>query len=119
MKIIHQKKIWRYNFDFKIIVHPKRTFHSSSYFQSNKANKLSIYDLDLKIGEIIEIENHPNSEKLYVEKIQVGEEKPRTIISGLAPYYNKQELNKKKLLVVCNLKHTDIGKLGILSEGEE
>ena len=39
--------------------------------------------LDLRVGEIVEVENHPDAERLYVEKIDVGEEKPRTIISGI------------------------------------
>jgi len=65
----------------------------------------------------LEIEKHPKSDRLYVEKIDVGEEKPRTIISGLAEHYTLEELKGRKLLVMCNLKSNDIGKLGIISDG--
>ena len=88
--------------------------------QPNKKNQpkpLSPYEIDLRVGEIVEIEKHPKSDRLYVEKINVGEDKPRTIISGLAEHYTLEELKGRKLLVMCNLKPTDIGKLGIISEG--
>jgi len=39
----------------------------------------------LRVGKIIECEKHPESEKLYIEKIDLGEPegKIRTIGSGL------------------------------------
>jgi tRNA-binding EMAP/Myf-like protein len=38
---------------------------------------------DLRVGKIVECEKHPDSEKLYIEKIDIGEENLRTIGSGL------------------------------------
>ncbi len=35
-----------------------------------------------RVGRIVEISQHPDAEKLYVEKIDVGEPAPRTIVSG-------------------------------------
>jgi len=83
----------------------------------NKPKELTPYLIDIRVGQIVEIEQHPKSEKLFVEKIDVGEETPRTIISGLAAHYKLEELKGKKLLVMCNLKSVDIGKLGIVSHG--
>eukprot|EP01091_Cochliopodium_minus_P005510 TRINITY_DN15424_c0_g1_i1.p1 TRINITY_DN15424_c0_g1~~TRINITY_DN15424_c0_g1_i1.p1 ORF type:complete len:547 (+),score=194.68 TRINITY_DN15424_c0_g1_i1:183-1823(+) len=85
--------------------------------KKNQPKPLSPYEIDLRVGHIIDIEKHPKSDRLYVEKIDVGEEKPRTIISGLAEHYKLEELKGRKLLVMCNLVSTDIGKLGIISEG--
>ena len=33
--------------------------------------------MDIRIGKILEVYPHPESEKLYVEKIDLGEEAPR------------------------------------------
>ena len=37
--------------------------------------------LELKVGEIKEVDDHPNADKLYVLKVDIGEE--RTIIAGI------------------------------------
>lgn len=36
--------------------------------------------LDIRVGKIIDVEKHPNADSLYVEKVDVGEGKPRTIV---------------------------------------
>ena len=71
--------------------------------------------LNLKVGKIIEIDNHPDADKLYVEKIDVGEEEPRTIVSGLKEFYNKEDLLGKKVVVLTNLKPAKLR--GIKSKG--
>lgn len=71
--------------------------------------------LNLKVGEIIEISQHPNAEKLYIEKIDLGEEEPRQIISGLKDYYEMDELKGRKVIVVANLKPAKLR--GEMSQG--
>jgi tRNA-binding EMAP/Myf-like protein len=45
---------------------------------------LDVYKLcDLRVGKIVECEKHPDSDKLYIEKIDLGEGRIRTIGSGL------------------------------------
>lgn len=39
--------------------------------------------LDFRVGRIIECARHPDAESLYVEKVDVGEPNPRTVVSGL------------------------------------
>lgn len=65
-------------------------------------------EIQLVVGKIVEIEKHPEAEKLYIEKIDCGEEEPRTIVSGLVPYYTAEELLGKNLVVVANLKPTKL-----------
>ena len=60
--------------------------------------------LCIKIGKIIDISNHPDADSLFVEKIDLGEGAPRTIVSGLRNFYKAEELNGKKVAVLCNLK---------------
>ena len=38
--------------------------------------------LDMRVGLIISAEKHPDADALYIEKIDVGEPEPRTVISG-------------------------------------
>jgi len=72
--------------------------------------------LDFRVGKIVSIEKHPEKDKLYCEKIDVGEDEPRTIASGLVDYYPEASaLLNRKVLVVCNLKPRKMG--GFVSKG--
>ena len=35
--------------------------------------------LDIRVGQIVRVEQHPNADSLYVEQIDLGEEKPRQV----------------------------------------
>ena len=59
--------------------------------------------------------NHPDSDKLFCELIDVGEESPRSVASGLRSYYNLDDMIDRKVLVVCNLKPAKLA--GFKSEG--
>jgi methionyl-tRNA synthetase len=59
--------------------------------------------LDLRVGEIKSVEDHPNAEKLFVMKVDLGEGEDRTIVAGLRSYYDKEDLIGKKSVFVANL----------------
>eukprot|EP01129_Flabellula_baltica_P014667 TRINITY_DN7084_c0_g1_i1.p1 TRINITY_DN7084_c0_g1~~TRINITY_DN7084_c0_g1_i1.p1 ORF type:complete len:544 (-),score=170.81 TRINITY_DN7084_c0_g1_i1:22-1590(-) len=59
--------------------------------------------LDVRVGQIISAEVHPNADGLYVEQIDVGEEQPRTIVSGLRAYYELEDLIGRQVIVILNL----------------
>jgi len=59
--------------------------------------------LDLRVGTIIAAEQHPDADKLLRFDVDLGEEKPRQIISGIAEFFNPAELVGKKVVVVANL----------------
>ncbi|HHU24655.1 MAG: methionine--tRNA ligase [Bacilli bacterium] len=63
--------------------------------------------LDLRVGEIIDSKKHPNATKLLVSQVKIGEE-VRQIVSGIAEYYQPEEIIGKKVLVVVNLKPVKI-----------
>jgi len=71
--------------------------------------------VEMKVGKIIEISLHPDAERLYVEKIDLGGGEIRTIVSGLVSYYQPEELLGKQVLVASNLKPATLR--GVLSEG--
>lgn len=63
-----------------------------------------ICQLEFKVGTIIKVWNHPEADKLYCEEIDVGEEAPRQIASGLRPHFTLEQMQGQRLLVVANLK---------------
>jgi methionyl-tRNA synthetase len=71
--------------------------------------------VQLKVGEIVEADKHPNADRLLVLKVEVGEDRPRSIVAGIAAKYNAEDLIGKKIVIVANLKPRKLR--GILSEG--
>ena len=83
-----------------------------------KKNIITIDELDkveLKVGQIKEVERVAKSKKLYKLQIDVGEKTPRTIVSGIVPYYTEEELLGKQVVVVTNLKPAKL--CGVESNG--
>ena len=70
---------------------------------------------DLRIGKIINCENVPKSKKLLRLTIDIGEEKPRNIFSGIAAFYKPEDLIGKLTVVVANLEPRKM--MGSVSEG--
>ena len=58
----------------------------------------------LKVSKIIECDKHPEGDKLYILKLDTGEEEPRQIVSSIVPYYSKEELMGRNIVLVSNLK---------------
>lgn len=74
----------------------------------------SLKKLDLRIGKIRKVEEHPNADRLYVCRVDIGDEE-RTLVAGLRPYYEKDEMQGKKVVVLANLEPATLR--GIKSEG--
>jgi methionyl-tRNA synthetase len=74
---------------------------------SDEDNFIAIEDfikVELRVGEILEAERIPKSDKLLRFMVDVGEENPRQILAGIAEYYDPESLIGKKIVVVANLK---------------
>lgn len=70
-------------------------------------NFISIDDfikVELRVGEIKVAERIPKADKLLRFEVDLGEEKPRQILAGLAEYYDPEKLIGRKVVVVANLK---------------
>lgn len=59
--------------------------------------------VDLVVGKILEAKEHPNADKLLVFRVDIGEDEPRTIISGIKKWYAPEDLVGKNVIVVRNL----------------
>lgn len=79
-------------------------------------DSVNVARLDFRVGKIVEVEKHPDADSLYVEKIDLGEGKLRTIVSGLVKYVPIEEMKDRLVLVLCNLKPAKMR--GVMSEGE-
>lgn len=77
-------------------------------------DKIDSSRLNLLVGKVVEVNKHPDAEKLYVEKIDLGEEQPRTVVSGLVDYIDVDKFQNKLVVVLCNLKPSKLR--GVLSE---
>jgi len=70
--------------------------------------------LDLRIGKILEAKPHPNAEKLYLLKVDIGDKKIQ-LVAGIRPFYSQDELSGKFISVLVNLEPRNIR--GFNSEG--
>ncbi len=81
--------------------------------------------IDLRVGEVRSAERIPKADKLLLITVDIGEEKPRQILAGIAQYYEPEKLVGRKIVVVANLKprklrgHESQGMLLAASVGEE
>ncbi len=71
------------------------------------ANLIDMTDfakVELRVGEVLTAERIPKADKLLLITVDIGEEKPRQILAGIAQYYEPEQLIGRKIVVVANLK---------------
>ncbi|XP_059061231.1 tyrosine--tRNA ligase, cytoplasmic [Achroia grisella] len=71
---------------------------------ANNIDEITPSKLDIRVGQIVEVSRHPDADALYVEKIDLGEGAPRTIVSGLVNFVPIEEMQNRSVAVLCNLK---------------
>jgi methionyl-tRNA synthetase len=59
--------------------------------------------LAARAGIVRKVENHPAADKLLVLSIDLGEEKPRTVVAGLRDSYAPEELRDRPIVLLANL----------------
>lgn len=77
---------------------------AGSKTKSTAEAEITIARLDIRVGLITKVQKHPDADSLYVEEIDVGEAAPRTVVSGLVNYIPIEEMQNRKVCVLCNLK---------------
>jgi methionine--tRNA ligase beta chain len=58
--------------------------------------------LELKVGEIKEVNDHPNADRLYVVVVDLGD-KTKQLVAGIKGSYQKEDLVGRQVIVVDNL----------------
>jgi methionyl-tRNA synthetase len=71
--------------------------------------------LDMVIGRIASVEEHPDADKLWVMTVDLGSVGQRTLVAGLRGHYGREELEDRRIVVVTNLVPAKLR--GVLSEG--
>ena len=71
--------------------------------------------VEMKVGKIKSVEDHPNADKLYVVNLDDGSENGRTICAGIKEHYSISELEGLMVIFVANLAPRKLR--GVVSEG--
>ena len=58
--------------------------------------------VDLRVARVLQVEPHPNADRLLKLQIDLGDER-RQLVAGLAAHYRPEELIGKQIIVVANL----------------
>jgi len=121
--IIDQPKHLFEKIDDKIIeneqIKLKKNAEENSLSSNVEALKESVefndFDkLDLRVGQILSAKKVKKSDKLLELTVDIGLEK-RTIVSGIAQYFQPNDILNKKVVVLANLKPKKL--MGIKSNG--
>jgi methionyl-tRNA synthetase len=59
--------------------------------------------LDVRVGRVVRVENHPDADKLYIVEADLGSER-KTMIAGMREAYEPEEMRGKEVAVLVNLK---------------
>lgn len=72
--------------------------------------------LDLRVGgKVIEVKDHPNADRLYLVKVDLGGDEVRQLVAGLKKYYRPEELLNRYVVIVANLEPKKLR--GVESQG--
>jgi methionyl-tRNA synthetase len=72
------------------------------------------FPVDLRIGKVTSVADHPGADTLYLLKVDLGTEQ-RTVVAGVKSTFTKEQLTGRQVVLCCNLKPTKFK--GETSEG--
>jgi len=58
--------------------------------------------LEFKVAKIVEVNDHPNADKLYLVKVDLGDSQ-RQLVAGIKSSYSKEELIGKQAIILTNI----------------
>ncbi len=58
--------------------------------------------IDLRVGRVVEVSDHPNADRLLVLTVDLGNER-RQLCAGLRGHYTAEQLVGRNLIIVANL----------------
>ncbi|XP_014663120.1 PREDICTED: aminoacyl tRNA synthase complex-interacting multifunctional protein 1-like [Priapulus caudatus] len=82
--------------------------------QEEEVAAVDVSRLDFRIGRMVSVKKHPDADTLYIEEVDLGEGKHRTVVSGLVKHCTIEEMTDRLCVFMCNLKPAKMR--GILSE---
>ena len=90
---------------------PKAKAAAAAFEDHGDADDTAASRLALVVGKIVDVWPHPDSDKLFCEKIDCGEAfgGVREVASGLQKHYKVEDLKDRMVLVAANLKAKKLG----------
>lgn len=79
------------------------------------ANIDDFLKLEFKVGTVLEASDIEGSEKLLKLIVDLGEESPRQILSGIKQWYTPEDLKDKQFIFIANLEPRMM--MGLESQG--
>ncbi len=70
--------------------------------------------IDIRVGKVLSVEDHPDADKLYVLRVDIGE-KEIQLVAGVKNYYAADELMGKNIVILANLEPRTLR--GVESQG--
>jgi methionine--tRNA ligase beta chain len=71
--------------------------------------------IELRVGSVVECEEIEGSDKLLKLTVDMGEEQPRTILSGIKQWFTPEDIKGKQFIFVANLEPRKM--MGLESQG--
>lgn len=78
--------------------------------------EFDISNFDIRVGVITDTHVHEREKTFFYHQVDIGERKPRQIVSNLRPFYAPEDLTGKKVIVLSNVKQRSFA--GVLSRGQ-
>ncbi len=69
----------------------------------DKLPEAAVFPLDLKVGKITDVKEHPKADSLYVLQVDFKKEKKQAV-AGLKKYFKKEIIKNKKAVFCMNIK---------------
>merc|ERR1712062_426380 len=69
-----------------------------------EAADINVSKLNMRVGKIVGVKKPPDADTLYVEEVDCGEGKNRTVVSGLVKSYTLEEMQDRVGIFLINLK---------------
>ncbi|XP_036362532.1 aminoacyl tRNA synthase complex-interacting multifunctional protein 1-like isoform X1 [Octopus sinensis] len=82
---------------------------------NNKISDVDLSKLNIRVGFVKSAKKHPDADTMYLISTDMGEEKPRNMLSSLVGSLALFEIEGRMGVFLCNLKPAKLR--GILSEG--
>ena len=70
--------------------------------------------VELRTAKVLQVEPHPNADRLWVIQLEVGEER-RQIVAGIRQHYSPEQLVGKTIVMAYNLQPAQLR--GVESQG--
>ncbi len=65
-------------------------------------------NIELVVAQIKEVVEHPDADRLYVIKVNLGEEEDRQLVAGIRKSYTPEQLIGRRVIVISNLEPATI-----------